>query len=95
MQAIINMEEDGSFYLKNLGKRSISVNKKEVATGQRFRLTSCCLIEVCQLFVLSQHVEYGDFIWRVEYNLGLNLLSICIEYSVEIIFLYDYSLKNF
>ncbi|KAJ8631495.1 hypothetical protein MRB53_024818 [Persea americana] len=45
-QAIINIEEDGSFYLKNLGKRSISVNKKEVATGQRFRLTSCCLIEI-------------------------------------------------
>lgn len=45
-QAIIKMEDDGSFYLKNLGKCSIVVNSKEVATGQHFNLTSSCLIEI-------------------------------------------------
>ncbi|XXG66086.1 hypothetical protein AAC387_Pa05g3635 [Persea americana] len=45
-QAIIKMEEDGSFYLKNIGKCSILVNSKEVATGQRSNLTSSCLIEI-------------------------------------------------
>ncbi|XP_077221026.1 forkhead-associated (FHA) domain-containing protein isoform X2 [Tasmannia lanceolata] len=45
-QAIIKMEEDGSFYLKNLGKCPILVNNKEVATGQRFPLSSSCLIEI-------------------------------------------------
>ncbi|XP_058098680.1 uncharacterized protein LOC131243375 [Magnolia sinica] len=45
-QAIIKMEEDGSFYLKNLGKGLILVNSKEVATGHRFSLSSSCLIEI-------------------------------------------------
>ncbi|KAL5985789.1 hypothetical protein ACLOJK_027776 [Asimina triloba] len=39
------MEDDGSFYLKNLGKGLVFVNNKEVATGQRFNLSSSCLIE--------------------------------------------------
>ncbi|KAG5531601.1 hypothetical protein RHGRI_026272 [Rhododendron griersonianum] len=46
-QALIKMETDGSFFLKNLGKTSISVNGKAVATGQSLGLTSSCLIEVC------------------------------------------------
>ncbi|XVE94618.1 hypothetical protein REPUB_Repub02eG0024300 [Reevesia pubescens] len=45
-QAIINMEEDGSFHLKNLGKCSVSINSKEVAPGQSLSLTSSCLIEI-------------------------------------------------
>ncbi|GMJ07001.1 embryo defective 1967 [Hibiscus trionum] len=45
-QAIINMEEDGSFHLKNLGKCSVSINGKEVAPGQSLGLTSSCLIEI-------------------------------------------------
>ncbi|KAK8705675.1 hypothetical protein V6N13_049272 [Hibiscus sabdariffa] len=45
-QAIINMEEDGSFNLKNLGKCSVSINGKEVAPGQSLGLNSSCLIEI-------------------------------------------------
>ncbi|KAG5534605.1 hypothetical protein RHGRI_022657 [Rhododendron griersonianum] len=45
-QALIKMETDGSFFLKNLGKTSISVNGKAVATGQSLGLTSSCLIEI-------------------------------------------------
>ncbi|XVE56116.1 hypothetical protein DITRI_Ditri03aG0211700 [Diplodiscus trichospermus] len=45
-QAIINMEEDGSFHLKNLGKCSVSINSKEVRPGQSLSLNSNCLIEL-------------------------------------------------
>lgn len=40
------MEQDGSFFLKNLGKGSIFLNGKEVARGQRLSLNSGSLIEV-------------------------------------------------
>lgn len=40
------MEEDGSFFLKNLGKRSIFLNGKEVSRGQLLRLNTGSLIEV-------------------------------------------------
>ena len=46
VQAVIKMESDGSFILKNLGKSIISVNGKEVGTGQFLSLSSSCLIEV-------------------------------------------------
>ncbi|XVF73849.1 hypothetical protein PTKIN_Ptkin13bG0014400 [Pterospermum kingtungense] len=45
-QAIIYMEGDGSFRLKNLGKCSVSINSKEVAPGQSLSLNSNCLIEI-------------------------------------------------
>ncbi|XP_052196719.1 uncharacterized protein LOC127804046 isoform X2 [Diospyros lotus] len=45
-QAIVKMEDDGSFFLKNLGKSSISLNGRTVGTGQLMGLTSCCLIEI-------------------------------------------------
>ena len=45
-QALIKMEENGSFFLKNIGKSSIFLNGKEVATGHRVCLSSSCLIEV-------------------------------------------------
>ncbi|KAE8057193.1 hypothetical protein FH972_013901 [Carpinus fangiana] len=45
-QAIIKMDKSGSFYLKNLGKWSISVNNKEVGPGQSLSLISSCLIEI-------------------------------------------------
>ncbi|XP_021283645.1 uncharacterized protein LOC110416122 [Herrania umbratica] len=45
-QAIINLEEDGSFHLKNLGRCSVSINSKEVAPGQSLILNSSCLIEI-------------------------------------------------
>ncbi|KAJ8497253.1 hypothetical protein OPV22_007805 [Ensete ventricosum] len=45
-QAIIKMDKDGSFLLKNTGKCSIIVNSKEVAAGKRIVLSSSSLIEV-------------------------------------------------
>ncbi|KAI8015907.1 Microspherule protein 1 [Camellia lanceoleosa] len=45
-QAIIKMDQSGSFYLKNLGKCSIFVNNKEIVPKQSINLTSSCLIEV-------------------------------------------------
>ncbi|KAL4363711.1 hypothetical protein GQ457_04G019560 [Hibiscus cannabinus] len=45
-QAIIKMEEDGSFSLKNLGKSSVFLNGKEVSTGQLMALGSSSLIEI-------------------------------------------------
>ncbi|CAK9178461.1 unnamed protein product [Ilex paraguariensis] len=45
-QAIIKMDEDGFFHLKNLGRCSIFINGKEVAPKQSLNLSSNCLIEV-------------------------------------------------
>ncbi|GJW73681.1 SMAD/FHA domain, microspherule protein domain protein [Tanacetum coccineum] len=45
-QAIIKLETDGSFSLKNLGASSISLNGKEVVHGQVVALVSSCLIEL-------------------------------------------------
>ncbi|CAA0839240.1 Forkhead-associated (FHA) domain-containing protein [Striga hermonthica] len=45
-QAIIKMEADGSFLLKNLGKSSMSVDGLSVATGQLLNLSPSCLIEI-------------------------------------------------
>ncbi|KAI3794262.1 hypothetical protein L1987_36891 [Smallanthus sonchifolius] len=45
-QAIIKMDTDGSFSLKNLGASSISINGKTVAHGQMVELASSCLIEI-------------------------------------------------
>ncbi|KAG6495045.1 uncharacterized protein LOC121992053 isoform X1 [Zingiber officinale] len=45
-QAIFKMEEDGSIFLKNIGKCPIFVNSKEVATKKRILLDSSSLIEI-------------------------------------------------
>ncbi|KAJ6352162.1 hypothetical protein OIU76_001386 [Salix suchowensis] len=45
-QATINFDKSGSFYLKNLGKCSLSVNDKDIAPGQSLSLSSGCLIEI-------------------------------------------------
>ncbi|CAK9157071.1 unnamed protein product [Ilex paraguariensis] len=58
-QAIIKMETDGSFFLKNLGKSLISVNGKSVATGQLLSLASSCLIEIKGMsFVFEINEKY-------------------------------------
>lgn len=54
VQAIIKMKGDGSFFLKNLGKCSVSINSKEVAPGQSLSLDSNCLIEVLFLSFLHK-----------------------------------------
>ncbi|RVW50373.1 hypothetical protein CK203_086399 [Vitis vinifera] len=51
--AIIKMERGGSFSLKNLGKRAILMNGKDVAPGESVSLTCGCLIEVCSCFSFS------------------------------------------
>ncbi|XP_020589272.1 uncharacterized protein LOC110030726 isoform X2 [Phalaenopsis equestris] len=48
-QAIIKMDEDGCFHLKNIGKSSIFVNGKEVPVKKRINLCSCALIEIKDL----------------------------------------------
>ncbi|XP_052201585.1 uncharacterized protein LOC127807619 isoform X4 [Diospyros lotus] len=45
-QAIIKLDQNGSFHLNNLGKSSMFVNDKEIAPKQGVGLTSNCLIEV-------------------------------------------------
>nr|GMC59862.1 uncharacterized protein LOC109167677 [Ipomoea batatas] len=45
-QAIIRMERDGSFFLRNIGKSSITVNGKSVDSGKMQFLSSSCLIEI-------------------------------------------------
>lgn len=62
-QAIIKMDKGGSFYLKNLGKCSISVNNKEVGPGQSLSLIPSCLIEVGSLSSSNMNtiVSYQNF----------------------------------
>lgn len=45
-QAIIKMDKDGAFYMKNLGKRSIYMNGEEVIPGDCIRLHSSCTIAI-------------------------------------------------
>ncbi|KMT20650.1 hypothetical protein BVRB_1g006270 [Beta vulgaris subsp. vulgaris] len=45
-QAIIKMDKDGAFNIKNTGKCSIYVNSKEIFPGQSLILLSNCLVEI-------------------------------------------------
>ncbi|CDP01942.1 unnamed protein product [Coffea canephora] len=59
-QAIVKMEANGSFYLKNIGKSLISVNGKLVASGQLICLGSSCLIEIRGMsFVFEINQKYA------------------------------------
>ncbi|KAI3920382.1 hypothetical protein MKX01_000721 [Papaver californicum] len=64
-QAIIKMEKDGSFYLKNLGKCSIIVNCTELPGGHRLKLSSSCLIEIRDM----------KFLFEVNHNLVTQYLA--------------------
>eukprot|EP00257_Ricinus_communis_P023376 XP_015583342.1 uncharacterized protein LOC8273017 [Ricinus communis] len=46
-QALIKLDTDGSFFLKNLGRSPVFLNGKEVVTGHSMVLGSSSLIEVC------------------------------------------------
>lgn len=48
-QALIKMDGDGSFSLKNLGKNSIFLNGREIATGELLRFASSNLIEIREM----------------------------------------------
>eukprot|EP00850_Spirogloea_muscicola_P020130 SM000208S06300 [mRNA] locus=s208:71429:76177:+ [translate_table: standard] len=45
-KAIIKLKEDGLFYLRNVGRKTLLVNNKTVENGQRAILTNYCLLEV-------------------------------------------------
>lgn len=57
-QAIIKIDQDGFFSLKNLGKCSISINSKDVAPGHCLRLNSGCIIEVCSSYCKENCLIY-------------------------------------
>ncbi|KAJ6398386.1 hypothetical protein OIU77_019229 [Salix suchowensis] len=48
-QALIKMEGDGSFFLKNLGKSPMFLNGKELTSGQSMGLRSSSLIEIREM----------------------------------------------
>ncbi|XP_040370151.1 uncharacterized protein LOC112188340 isoform X2 [Rosa chinensis] len=48
-QALIKMDADGSFSLKNLGKSSIFLNGREIATGELLSFASSNLIEIREM----------------------------------------------
>lgn len=48
-QALIKMEDDGVFYIKNLGRNSMFINGQEIFTGQKIGLSSSSLIEIRDL----------------------------------------------
>jgi hypothetical protein len=51
-QAVIKMDEAGSFHIKNIGKCPIFVNSKEIPSCKRINLSSDSLIEVLNFFSL-------------------------------------------
>ncbi|KAF5735984.1 hypothetical protein HS088_TW14G00114 [Tripterygium wilfordii] len=80
-QALIRMGEDGSFFLKNLGKSSMFVNGKEVTTGQHMHLTPSCLIEIRELaFVFDiNHKSVKRYLANAgSKNKGLISLQFCL-----------------
>ncbi|KAM1529178.1 hypothetical protein ACFX1Z_018417 [Malus domestica] len=66
-QALIKMEGDGSFYLKNLGKSSIYLNGEEVATGQLVSLSSSNLIEIREMYFIfeTNHKSVSQYLGRI------------------------------
>ncbi|KAL6880069.1 hypothetical protein ACP4OV_011634 [Aristida adscensionis] len=57
-QAVIRMDDGGSFYIKNIGKCSISVNSKEVPYNKRINLISDSLLEIRDMKFIF-HVNQG------------------------------------
>ncbi|KAJ1701151.1 hypothetical protein LUZ63_000930 [Rhynchospora breviuscula] len=53
-QAVIKMDESGSFHIKNIGKCSLFVNSKEVPAKKRITLNSGSLIEIRDLKFLFE-----------------------------------------
>jgi len=66
-QAVIKMDDGGTFYIKNIGKPSIFVNSKEVPCNKRISLISDSLLEVWSfiLFFLMLGIcsSYQFIIW--------------------------------
>ncbi|XVE82534.1 hypothetical protein DITRI_Ditri16bG0012900 [Diplodiscus trichospermus] len=72
-QALIKMEKDGSFSLKNLGKSSIFLNGKEVSTGQLMPLGSSSLVEIRDM----------AFVFEINENSGKRYLAKTVEKNGE------------
>ena len=62
------METNGSFFLKNLGKSSILVNGKAVASEKSLCLSSSSLIEVLYLLYLFYEITFMKQADSVQYN---------------------------
>ncbi|XP_047342585.1 uncharacterized protein LOC124946069 [Impatiens glandulifera] len=56
-QAIIRMDEDGSFTMKNLGNGQVFVNGKQVAPKQTANLPSNCLIDVRGMSFIFETID--------------------------------------
>mmetsp|Transcript_9685 Transcript_9685/g.35469 ORF Transcript_9685/g.35469 Transcript_9685/m.35469 type:complete len:141 (-) Transcript_9685:236-658(-) len=54
LHAFIKLRSDGNFYIRNVGKRVLRVNNKEVEPGQKRKLPNKCLIEIGGLWLLYQ-----------------------------------------
>ncbi|XP_078181019.1 forkhead-associated (FHA) domain-containing protein isoform X2 [Carex rostrata] len=76
-QAVIKMDESGSFHIKNIGKCPLFVNSKEVPAKKRINLTSNSLIEVffsLPLFRSFDQIQFWIFLgyyWLFRLSLGL------------------------
>lgn len=78
-QAIIKMEGDGSFSLKNLGKSPILVNGKEIITGQILSLTPSCLIEIREIrFLFEVNHKAARRYWG---NMGKGQKNHCYDWT--------------
>ncbi|OVA13715.1 Forkhead-associated (FHA) domain [Macleaya cordata] len=78
-QAIIKMEDDGSFYFKNLGKCPVLVNSKELSGGRHLKLSSGCLIEVCDFVLQHLYCRFSSLLGPPQM---LFQLSVCwIQFS--------------
>uniref|UniRef100_A0A7N0R9N6 FHA domain-containing protein n=2 Tax=Kalanchoe fedtschenkoi TaxID=63787 RepID=A0A7N0R9N6_KALFE len=53
-QAVIKLDADGKFYIKNLGKHPIYKNSLEVASGQTVRLQSGNLLEIQKITLIFE-----------------------------------------
>eukprot|EP01135_Chromosphaera_perkinsii_P012448 Nk52_evm59s2657 gene=Nk52_evmTU59s2657 len=54
-QAMIKLKSDGDFYLTNIGKRPITVNRTPIIKGEKKKLVNNCVIEIAGL----------DFVFRI------------------------------
>nr|XP_011462484.1 PREDICTED: uncharacterized protein LOC101308412 isoform X1 [Fragaria vesca subsp. vesca] len=66
-QALIKMDADGSFSLKNLGKSSIFLNGREIATGKILNFASSNLIEIREMaFVFEiNHISVKQYLAKI------------------------------
>ena len=60
-QAVIKLKHDGSFAIKNIGLCTIFVNAHPLKSGEKFKLSDCCLIEIEQVKFIF---EINRLVWN-------------------------------